>query len=226
LENYHVLVKQKQLQQDMSYKNNIILKYTINYPRFISGIFYNMISKLNNLYRTQALMYQKNNVMNLYQMAMAEYEYSVAHGYPVREFEAYVNYEVPYNLNCALSLYFEQYEYSGGAHGLTVRNSDTWDLKRSRRMDLSDFYPNNSNYKDELINNIIAQIDSQIADGSGMYFENYKQLVSDTFKPNSFFLTPEGLAIYFQQYDIAPYASGLPTFIVPYDPDGPVQPSC
>lgn len=226
MENYHVLVKQKQIQQDMSYKNHIILKSTINYPRFVSGIFYNMISKLNNLYRTQALMYQKNNVMNLYQMAMAEYEYSVAHGYPVREFEAYVNYEVTFNQDCALSLYFEQYEYSGGAHGLTVRNSDTWDLKRSRRMDLSDFYPNNSDYKDEIIQNIITQIETQIAAGSGMYFENYKQLVIDTFKPNNFFLTPEGVAIYFQQYDIAPYASGLPTFIIPYNSIGPVQPSC
>ncbi len=226
MNNYQVLVKEKQLKQDLFYKNHVVLKYTIKYPKFISGTYYNMMAKLNNLYRTKALMYQKNNVMNLYQMAIAEYEYSVAHGYPVREFEAYVNYEVPYNQNCALSLYFDQYEYSGGAHGLTVRSSDTWDLQRSRRMELKDFYPNNSNYKEQIIQEIITQINVQIATGNGMYFENYKQLVVDTFKQNNFYLTPEGLVLYFQQYDIAPYASGLPSFVIPYREEGPRQPEC
>ncbi len=226
MDSYQVLVREKQIQQDMNYKNHIILEYTIKYPSFISGTYYNMMSKLNSLYRTQALMYQKNNVMNLYQMAMADYEYSMNHDYPLRKFEAYVNYEVTYNQDCALSLYIDQYEYSGGAHGLTVRSSDTWDLRRSRRLDLSDLYPEGSNYKEMIIADIIRQIEIQISLGNGMYFENYKQLVQDTFKPGNYYLTPEGVAIYFQQYDIAPYASGIPVFIIPYSSQGPVQPSC
>jgi Protein of unknown function (DUF3298). len=226
LEGYHVLVKENQLQQEMKYKNHIILKYTIKYPRFISGTYYTLMSKLNALYRTKALIYQKNNVMNLYQMAMAEYEYSVAHNYPVREFEAYVNYEVTYNQNCALSLYFDQYEYSGGAHGLTERESDNWDLQRSRRMEMADYYPNQSNYKDIVMQEIIDQIKTQIASGDAMYFDDYEKLVRDTFKPKNFYLSPEGLVIYFQQYDIAPYAAGIPTFTIPYTPNGPVEPQC
>lgn len=226
MENYQVLVKEKQIKQDFLYKNHIILKSTIKYPKFISGAFYNMTSKLNNLYRTQALIYQKKNVMNLNQMAIAEYEYSVAHNYPIREFEAYVNYEVTYNQNCAISLYFDQYEYSGGAHGLTVRDSDTWNLLKSMRMNLTDFYPNNPNYMEQIMQEVITQIKMQIADGSGMYFENYEQLVRDTFKPNNFYVTTDGLVVYFQQYDIAPYASGLPAFVIPFHENGPIEPVC
>lgn len=226
MEGYQILVVEKQIQQEMYYKNHIILKYTIKYPKFISGTYYNLVSKLNTLYRTKAVMYEKSNVMNLYQMATVEYEYSVAHNYPVRAFEAYVAYEVTFNQDCALSLYFDQYEYAGGAHGLTYRYSDTWDLTRSRRMDLIDFFPNRSDYKEIIYQNIIHQIDNQIYAGSGMYFDNYEQLVIENFKPKNFYLTPEGLLIYYQQYEIAPYASGIPTFVIPYGPDGATQPKC
>jgi hypothetical protein len=59
-----------------------------------------------------------------------------------------------------------------------------------------------------------------------MYFENYSQLVNETFKANNYYLTKDGVVIYFQQYDIAPYAAGLPTFLIPYSQAGPVPPKC
>ena len=223
---YQILVKEKQLQQGLTYKNHIVLKYTIQYPRFISGTFYTITNKLNHLYRTKALMYLKKNVMNLYQMAIADFEYSTKNQVPFREFEAFTSYQVPYNQNCTLSLYFDQYEYTGGAHGLTLRNSDTWDLLHSKRMELSDFFPKDSNATELIINSILEQIKEQIETGSGMYFDNYEQLVRDTFRLNNFYLTTEGLAIYFQQYDIAPYAAGMPTFVLPYAKGGPLEPIC
>jgi hypothetical protein len=159
-------------------------------------------------------------------MAMVEYEYSIANNFPVRQFEAYVNYFVTYNQNCILSLYFDQYEYAGGAHGLTVRYSDTWNLPKSKRMELSEFFPHRNNYREYVIQTIVKQIEDEIANGNSMYFENYVQLVNENFKANNFYLTKEGLVIYFQQYDIAPYASGIPTFVIPYGPTSVVLPKC
>jgi hypothetical protein len=52
------------------------------------------------------------------------------------------------------------------------------------------------------------------------------QLVNENLKVNNFYLTKEGVVIYFQQYDIAPYSSGLPTFVIPYGPGGAVTPRC
>lgn len=223
---YQMVVREKVIQQDMYYKSHLIMKYTIKYPKFISETFHVLVNKLNSLYRTKAVMYERSNITNLYQMAMVEYEYSVANNYPIHQFEAYVDYLVTYNQNCALSLYFDQYEYAGGAHGLTIRYSDTWDLQGSRRMELGDLFPHNNNYKDLVIQTILSQIEAQIAEGNAMYFDNYEQLVNNNFKQNNFYLTKEGLVIYFQQYDIAPYAAGIPTFTIPYAPGGPVQPRC
>ena len=171
-------------------------------------------------------MYERSNVMNLYQMAMVEYEYSIANDYPIRLFEAYVDYVVTLNQNCILSLYFDQYEYAGGAHGLTLRYSDTWDLNKCRRMELGDLFPQRSNYKEYLIQTINKQIADEIAKGNGMFFEDYERLVRENLKTNNFYLSKEGVVIYFQQYDIAPYASGIPTFVIPYGPGGAVLPKC
>lgn len=223
---YQMIVREKMIQQDMFYKNHIILRYTIKYPKFISQAYRTLANKLNSLYRTKAVMYERSNVMSLYQMAMVDYEYSVANNYPIHQYEAYVDFIVTFNQDCALSLYFDQYEYTGGAHGLTVRSSDTWDLPRSRRMELSDFFPHRSDYVEYLIGAINSQIKEQMADGNAMYFDDYEQLVKDTFKVNNFYLAKEGLVIYFQQYDIAPYAAGLPTFVIPYGPGGAMLPRC
>ena len=46
-------------------------------------------------------MYEKKTVNRLYQQAMAEYEYSVANNFPIREFEVYEDYTITYNQNCA-----------------------------------------------------------------------------------------------------------------------------
>ncbi|MDD3173269.1 MAG: DUF3298 and DUF4163 domain-containing protein [Herbinix sp.] len=225
-EGYQMIVREKVLQQDMYYKNYLILKYTIKYPKFISQTYYTLANKLNTLYRTKAVMYERSNVMNLYQMAMVDFEHSKANNYPIHQFEAYVDFLITYNQNCVLSLYFDQYEYTGGAHGLTLRYSDTWDLQGSRRMELADFFPNNNHYKEYIIQIINKQIAYQIAAGDAMFFDNYEQLVKDNFKANNYYLSKEGLVIYYQQYDIAPYAAGMPTFVIPYGPGGAMMPSC
>lgn len=223
---YQVVVREKVIQQDMYYKNHIILKYTIKYPHFISSYAQTFLDKLNAFYRTRAVMYERSNIMNLYQMAMVEYEYSVANDFPIRQFEAYVDYEVTYNRNCALSLYFDQYEYAGGAHGLTIRSSDSWNIQKSKKIELADLFPVKNHLKEQLAGIIIARIDEGNQKEESIYFEDYAKLVRDTFKINNFYLTPEGLVIYFQEYDIAPYSSGLPTFVIPYSPGGPIVPKC
>lgn len=223
---YQVIVKGKEIQQDMYYKDHSIMKYTIKYPQFISAGFQTMLNKLNSFYRTRALMYERSNVMNLYQMAMVEYEYSVANNYPIRQFEAFVDFFVTYNQDCTLSLYFDQYEYAGGAHGLTIRYSDTWSLNKSKKIELNELFPGREHYKEYIISLILQQIEQENASGIGTYFDDYKRLVNENFKTNSFYLTNEGVVIYFQQYDITPYASGLPTFLIPYGPGGATAPKC
>ncbi|HKL99918.1 MAG TPA: DUF4163 domain-containing protein, partial [Mobilitalea sp.] len=172
-----VLVKEKMIQQEMEYKNDSILKYTIKYPQFVSLYFRIFLEKLNLYYSTRALMYEKSNMMKMYQMAMVEYEYSVANNFPVRQFEAYKDYQVGYNQDCAISMYFDQYEYTGGAHGSTIRTSDSWNMKRSKKIELSDVFVHRDNLREYLIGIINQQIELEIRAEGNAYFEDYTKLV-------------------------------------------------
>lgn len=226
LEGNHVIVREKIILQDMYYKNHKVLSYTIKYPKFISDRFEPFTSKLNLYYKTRALMYEKDKIKKLYQMAIVDYEYAVKNNFPIRPYEAYTDYFVSYNQDCAISLYFDQYEYTGGAHGNTLRYSDSWNLPYSRPIVLKDLFYDRKDYQEYIIQNIIKQIDNEIASGNGAYFDDYAELVRANFKENNFYLTEEGVVVYFQQYDIAPYASGMPTFLIPYSAQGPLHPTC
>lgn len=138
----------------------------------------------------------------------------MSNGYPIMVFEVILESNITYTKDSIISLYYDQYEFTGGAHGNTIRTSQTWNLKMGKMLDLSYFYPNNPDFIVEILKSINSQIAEQEQNNPGQYFENYCELVLDTFNLESYYLTPQGIMIYFQQYDIAPYSSGIPEFLV------------
>ena len=46
-------------------------------------------------------------------------------------------------------------------------------------------------------------------------FEDYPYLLRNNFNQSQFFLRPGQIVIYYQQYEIAPYATGVPEFSFP-----------
>lgn len=69
-----------------------------------------------------------------------------------------------------------------------------------------------SNFEDY----ILTMIESKISKAPEVYFEDYGNLVKKNFNVNNFYCTSEGIIIYFQQYSIAPYSSGIREFLFPY----------
>lgn len=223
---YQVQVENHVIEREMYYKDTMVLRYKINFPQFRSSHFVTGITRINAYCRRKTVQYQRYLERDLYAMAVREYEYSMANGFPVRAFEAQLDYTVTYSRNCGLSLYFDRYQFTGGAHGSTIRDSRTWNIRTGRRIFLRELFPYSVDYQEYLIQTINRQIAGQIASGNNIYFENYEQLTAKTFQPESFYLTPDGLAIYYQQYDIAPYSSGIPVFIINYEEGRVVLPTC
>lgn len=221
-----VIVYDKVLKQDMYYKGTVILSYTVRYPYFSFDRYQNTLDKINYYYQTEAHTYVKTNINRLFQQAMVEYEYALANNFPVRPFDVVTVYNVTYNKNCALSLYFDRYEYTGGAHGTTRRTSDTWNIANSTLVGLKDLFLIPNDIYSFVTNSIVKQIDKiKSSDSEAFpYFENYEALVRDNFNYKNFYLSNKGIVIYFQLYEIAPYASGIPEFILPYGIGGPIRP--
>lgn len=213
------------IKKNIYYNNTQVLTYTIHYPQLFFHNYQEFLNQLNSYYESKAREYEHTLTTRLLRMALEEYDNSIANNYPVRSFEAFVDYTITLNQNCLFSLYFDQYEYTGGAHGITLRYSDSWNLQKEKRIMLGDLFPNHDNYKHDSITMIQEQIAKQIKQGT-FYFDHYHELVTQNFNENSFYLTPEGIVIYFQQYDIAPYSSGIMTFTIPYHNNIVLLPPC
>lgn len=59
---------------------------------------------------------------------------------------------------------------------------------------------------------IEQQIAKRIINNPSSYFNNYVSLIKKTFNTENFYLRANQFVIYFQQYDIAPYYTGIPEF--------------
>jgi len=223
--NYQVQAEEIIIKKDLYHNKILLLSYTIQYPQFSSERFQMTLSRINRYYKAKATAQQLYFEHKLFRMAIEQYEDAIKNGFPVRKFEAFVAYTMTYNQNCAISLFFDRYEYTGGAHGNNEQYSDTWNLQSGVQMKLSRLFAN-QNYKTYIIRMINLQIAEQIANGTNQYFENYSELVTQYFNEDSFYLTPQGVAIYFQQYEIAPYSSGIPTFLIPYSNGYATPPRC
>ena len=92
-----------------------------------------------------------------------------------------------YNQDCIFSLFSEQYTFTGGAHGSTLRTSETWDAQSGRKMTLSDFYQNNPSYIQDIQNWIQFEIAERLKANPGTYFDNYQELLQK-FLPSGEFL--------------------------------------
>ena len=208
------------------YNNSPILKYTVEYPEFMSRNCSVGLGIINRYYKKSALEYKKYILTTILSAAISDYKNSIKNGYPIHEYEVMQVYTVTYNQSCTISLYMDRYEYMGGAHGITQRSSQTWNTQSGRQLQLKSLFQCNENYISDLKNEIIMQIKEQIEAGNNYYFDNYEELVMKTFNPKSFYLTPKDLVIYFQQYDIAPYVSGIVEFYIPYKNLGVQWPYC
>lgn len=213
LERSATVVNNLILEDNLTYRGVTVLHYRINYPEFSSEKYPRSTKSISNYYSRIARQFQRFIETEIYRMAVEEYRNAVENGYPVRVFDVVQSYEVTYNVSCIISLYFDRYVYTGGAHGVTGRTSHTWDLQRNRQITLEELFKCDTDMKEYLM----ECIERQISREPDIYFEDYRERISQYFREENFYCELSGVVIYYQQYDIAPYSSGIRTFLIPYN---------
>ncbi len=130
-------------------------------------------------------------------------------------------FELKTNEKGVLSLSLFNYAYTGGAHGVTLQHSYTFDIASGKSYSLADLFKPGSAYVKRLSDLIRAQIESrQIAT-----LEPFRTIL-----PNQpFYIADRTLVLYFPLFELTPYAFGFPYFpISVYDiadiinPTGPL----
>ena len=204
-------VTEGRLSEELTYEGITMVSADFRYPIVSSGNS-KADKRINSYYKHIARTLMKKARNELLPEAVDEWRYSVENSYPFRQFETVMKYEVTYNNGDILSLYYDVYEYTGGAHGITKRFGDTWRASTGWFIELSDFFPRGAGYKRLLIDNAVKIATRQMAEGTHQYFDNYPKLIKKYFSPTKFYIKPDNITIFYDQYAIAPGFEGTPVF--------------
>ncbi len=115
--------------------------------------------------------------------------------------------------------------YSGAAHPGDASSTVTYDLEAGKDVSMSDLFVAKADYLTEISKYCIAQLSTRDIGFQG--FELGATATPENYR--NWNVTADGLMITFDEYQVAPYAAGPQTVVVPYselgsliDPQGPL----
>ncbi len=146
------------------------------------------------------------------QDARAFYEETKKTGDHFWKYDVTVDYAVHYNQNGILSLTIDNYQFTGGAHGGTERLPFNIDLNTGEFLALQDLFTPGFAYQ-SIIDDEVGKEIAKYTDG---FFEGEEGFngIGDN---RTYYLIPGYIVVYFAQYEIAPYSTGMPEFKIPME---------
>lgn len=106
------------------------------------------------------------------------------------------------------------YQYSGGAHGISYQSYRVLDVNQNKEVHLQDLFKDQTAYKEVINSNIKAQIAERTKKGN--YFFTGEDGFNGIKDTQQFYINKNGdIVIVFNLYEIAPYAAGVIEFIIP-----------
>ncbi|MBD0383339.1 PdaC/SigV domain-containing protein [Paenibacillus sedimenti] len=175
---------------------------TIQYPQIEGWTNTAASAKINAFWKAEALKYAAAG-----QELLKEFKAEQTADMPELRFAFDVNYTVTYNQQNKLSMHFDTYQYTGGAHGMYDMEAHTFDLSTGEEITLKQAALGDPNYK-QIIN---EEIKKQIKERDYVLLEPFETISDD----QRFFLLDNDIVVYFALYEYTPYALGIPEFSIP-----------
>ncbi|WP_255193582.1 PdaC/SigV domain-containing protein [Brevibacillus laterosporus] len=154
---------------------------------------------------------QRNINDQLEKVALETFEMGSQASMEIREgenpYDYSLDYEITYNQNGLISIVFDQYTYTGGAHGMVDRVAYTIDIKTGKILSLQDLLKENPDYEAE----ITQQIKKQFQQKYGYLLTPFETINEQ----QAFYIKGDSVIIYFGLYEYTPYSAGIPEFSLP-----------
>ncbi|MEG2245890.1 MAG: DUF3298 domain-containing protein, partial [Peptostreptococcaceae bacterium] len=148
----------------------------------------------------------KNDIMNSYYAVEADAKAYLSNT-PKEYIQPYIyniTFDVKKNSDNMLSILTKYYQYSGGAHGFYENKSYNIYVEDGKDLKLKDLFKENADYK-KVINSIIRE---KIKENKQEY--SFKGISNN----QKFYIEDNKIVIYFDLYEIAPFAAGIPEFSI------------
>jgi hypothetical protein len=122
------------------------------------------------------------------------------------------DFDVSFYKNNLVVLEINGYDYPfGAAHGMPIKKYAHINLKSGKFYQLKDLFKPKADYV-EVISKIVGEQIKNDDQYSYVFPDTYKGIKED----QPYFISDGALNVYFEPYEIAPYAAGFPTFTIPF----------
>lgn len=203
------------MEQNYSFGKTILVQVSCELPEFTTEFDKKTVKRLNDFYmyyQKQLLRYAKDV---MYKEALARFKLNTAEGYPFLPSELRITHFISYNEKGILSVVLDRYEFYGGANGTTIRSADNW--LTSDGTPIPRLFPRNANKR--VIDACTRMALAWQQSGVHYYFEELPRNMRKYFRADQSYLTPEGLAVFYQEVTISPHSEGIPVFVLAMGPE-------
>lgn len=172
-------------------------------PQFESGMDAKYLGEYNQRFRQIVL-----TPFNKFEaVALATRERTELPGHMKNALTFYADYEIFRNDLRFVSLTQKIYQYTGGAHGNSWLTASTIHLQSGKSLQLADLFIGGADFATRLSETVRRE-----GAARKLPLWGFKGIGPDS----SFYLTDEGIVLFFQPYEIAPYSEGIVRILVPY----------
>lgn len=117
-----------------------------------------------------------------------------------------ISMEVVYNENSLLTLRFDKYGYTGGAHGVNITRYRVFDLRKQSPLDISAVFVRDFEEKlNKILEKKLRKLNGIVADEA---LRTSGFLVDSIVYNDNFYVNNDGIGFYYNVYEIASYATG------------------
>lgn len=137
-------------------------------------------------------------------------------GNPFTPWNAELDYTVTLWRPPLLSLRLDAVESGQAPRPLHIRTGETWDCASGYPRTLRSFFPAKARrWRKDLMDALRSQAAERLASGESLLDPGCAQILERTFDPERFYLTEEGLSVFYPLCILGAYAEGIPVFTVP-----------
>lgn len=212
--NYHKEVKTTSCTDDCP-KVNVSIPVAENVPIVADSINQKVFSTMKEILTVGENQYPAKDYQALLDDFMKSYtEIQMESGNERLGWQGEIKGRVLYESDKALNIELKHYTYTGGAHGYTGRRSLIFDRETGHFIPEKDLIKSESEFKalaERKFRSAYKIPQGSPINSTGLMFEN------EVFQlPQTYFLTPQGLLLYYNVYEIASYVDGPKELLIPY----------
>ncbi len=172
-------------------------------PQFESGMDAKLLGEYNERYRQTVLTsFNKFEAVALATRARNELPVHMKNALAF-----YADYEIFRNDLRFVSLAQKIYQYTGGAHGNSWLTASTVHLQSGKSLQLTDLFVDGADFAPRLSETV-----RRAGAARKLPLWGFKGIGPDS----PFYLSDEGVVLFFQPYEVAPYSEGIVRILVPY----------